>query len=302
MATSSDETISSDLEVENVKEEVDLKLKLFMVAFFIIFSISFLIPGVIFVYYLIQFFVPLVLEAGSIFTVFSNIQSILALMFMPFVMIVCYFIHLFLVALVTRWLWGITERISPSKEGMIPLNRPSKTLDYYHIRSFMIKYPKNVYVKGPFPWLANWLFNFVGTNKIGKGTTIEEQVCGDKFCEVGNNCYLGVNSVLTTHLVEGIFGRVSYFKIKLDDNVTFTAQGCIAPGGELKDNSYLLPYASAFKFSKLQGNNYYFGIPLRKIFKKKTMEYLGLSKEDLERDKELRMKQQQLKKELKTED
>ena len=157
---------------------------------------------------------------------------------------------------------------------MIPRSAPSKTLNYYTIRSFIIKYPKNLFVKGMFPWLTNSMFNFVGTNKIGKNTTIEEQLCGDKFVEVGHNCYIGVNSILTTHLVEGVNGRIAYFKIRVGDNSTFTAKGCVAPGGNLGDHTYLLPFASAFKFSQLKGENFYFGLPLRKIFRKKIMNYL----------------------------
>jgi acetyltransferase-like isoleucine patch superfamily enzyme len=159
----------------------------------------------------------------------------------------------------------------------------------------MIKYPKNSVIKGPFPWLANWMYNFIGTNEIGKGTTIEEQACGAKFIEVGDNCYIGVNSILTSHLVEGIFGNIAYFKIKLGNNVTFSALNCIAPGTEINDNSYLLPLACTSKFNNLKGNNYYFGIPLRKIFTKKLQGFLQLTKEDFDRDEELRKKQQLLK-------
>ena len=78
----------------------------------------------------------------------------------------------------------------------------------------MIKYGKNSFTKGIFPWLSNWFFNTVGSNKIGKGTTLEESVGMDKFIEVGENCYFGVNSTLASHLIQGIFGNITYFKIK----------------------------------------------------------------------------------------
>jgi acetyltransferase-like isoleucine patch superfamily enzyme len=208
-------------------------------------------------------------------------------------MIACYLLHLFFAGLITRWFWQISEKKSPSKDGIIPRNFPSRTLNFYHIRSFLIKYPKNEVVKGAFPWLTNWVFNFVGTDKIGKGTTMEEQLVGDKFCEIGNNCYVGSNSSLATHLVEGIFGNVIYFKIKLGNNVTLAASNTIAPGCEFGSNSYLLPTAATSKYNKAKGNNFYFGMPLRKIFKRKIMEYLQLSEDDLKKDEELRKKQQE---------
>lgn len=206
---------------------------------------------------------------------------------MPFVLIGCYLLHLFLVGLITRWLWRITESRSPSKEGIIPRNIPSKTLNYYHIRSFLIKYGKLCFQKGPMPWLLNWYYNFVGANNIGKGSTIEEQFGADKFVYIGKNSYIGVNSGFSSHSLEGIFGNVSYFKIRLGDNVTTAGLNCVAPGADIKDNSYLFPIASATKHSILKGDNYYFGVPLRKIFKKKIMEYLKIGEEDLERAADL---------------
>jgi hypothetical protein len=41
-----------------------------------------------------------------------------------------------------------------------------------------------------------------------------------------------------------------------------------------------------------KGNSYYYGMPLRRIFKKKVMEYLKVSEEDLNRAEELRIKQE----------
>ena len=119
-------------------------------------------------------------------------------------------------------------------------------------------------MKGIFPWLSNWFFNFVGSNKIAKGTTFEESVGNDKFVDIGKNCYIGVNSTLASHLIQGIFGNISYFKIKVGDNVTLAAMGEIGPGSEIDDDAYLLPLAATPKHSIMKGGNYYFGLPMRK--------------------------------------
>jgi acetyltransferase-like isoleucine patch superfamily enzyme len=146
----------------------------------------------------------------------------------------------------------------------------------------MIKYGKNSFVKGIFPWLSNWFYNFVGSSKVGKGSTLEESICNERFGIVGKNCYFGASSTLATHLVDGTFGNINYFHVKVGDNVTAAATNLISAGSELHDNSYLLPIASAGKHSVLKGNNYYWGIPLRKIFRKKTMDYLDLTPTELE--------------------
>ena len=266
-----------------IKEEVKLHFHWYMISFFMMYLVSFFFPSIIFISFIMLYYIPLVLNSTEFILLFVQIESLLGLILIPFVIIACYLLHIFLVGIIARWIWRYIEKKSPSKDGIIPRNIPSKTLNYYHVRSFLIKYPKNAVNRGPFPWLINWLYNFVGSNKIGKGTTIEEQFGADKFVEIGENSYVGVNSGFSSHAVEGIYGNISYAKIKLGDNVTTAALNCLAPGVEVKDNSALFPLAGATKYSTLKGNNYYYGVPLRKIFKRKVEDYTGISEEDLER-------------------
>lgn len=276
---------SNELNNEIIKEEVSVQFHLYIIIFSIIYYISWIIPGFVFLLYFFFPFRIYFLENLSFISIFTDFKSLISLLFMPLVIIMCYLLHLFLIGLITRLLWRITERTSPSKSGIIPRNVKSRTANYYHIRSFMIKYGKNTFNKGIFPWLSNWFFNFVGSNKIGKGTTFEESVGMDKFIEIGDNCYIGVNSTLASHLIQGIFGNISYFKIKVGNNVTSAALGNVGPGSEIFEDSYLLPLASTPKHSVLKGNkNFYFGMPMRRIFRRKIMEYLKVKPEDLERN------------------
>ncbi|MBA7646536.1 hypothetical protein ES703_54300 [subsurface metagenome] len=285
-------TDSEDSEEEPVIEEVNMQYGIYMLLFFTIYYISWIGPSFIFMAYFMMVFREYFLEAPTFIAIFTKLNPLLALLLMPLIIIICYLVHLLFIGLATKIIWAITEKISPSKNGIIPRNVKSKAADYYHIRSFILKYGKNVFVKGIFPWLSNWFYNFVGASKIGKGTTIEESLLNDKFITVGENCYIGINSNLATHVVEGIFGNISYFEVKLKDNITFAAMNGIGPGSEVNDNSFLLPLASAQKHSmigKQGGKNfgYYFGLPLRKIFKRKLKDYLGLSPEDLERNENI---------------
>ena len=279
----SKQVVSETGQKEIVKEEISLQFHWYLLSFFIIYLGSFFVPGLIIYTYIRFFFLPYFLNTENLLSVFTEIYPLVALLTMPLILIISYLVHIFILGYLTKKFWQLTEKISPSKNGIIPRNVNSKTLNFYNIRSFMIKYPKNAVIKGPFPWLINWLYNYIGTNKIGKGTTIEEQFGADRFIEVGKNSYIGVNSGFSSHSVEGIFGNIAYFKIKLGDNVTTSSLNCLAPGVEINDNSYLLPMAGATKHSKLKGNNYYFGVPLRKIFKKKIMDYLKISEDDMNR-------------------
>ena len=271
-----------------LKEEMNLQFGWYIFIFSVNYYLSWLLAGFIFFSYFLIEFMPNFLQVTSFITLFTELKSILALLLMPLVIIACYVIRLIFVAITTRIFWRITERISPSKDGVIPRNIKSKAADYYHLRSFMLKYGKNLFIKGMFPWLSNWFFNFVGSSKIGKGTTLEESVASDKHLTVGKNTYMGVNATLASHLVQAIFGNIQYFRMQVGDNVTMAAMNQIGPGSEIMDGSYLLPLASTNRHSVLKGgHNYYFGIPLRKIFTKKTMNYLGITEEDLEKNENM---------------
>jgi energy-coupling factor transporter transmembrane protein EcfT len=287
-ATSSINNQNSGNEI--IKEEISLKLHLWLPLFFVIYFCSFLIPSFIFMTYIMLFYLPYFLEVSSFIALFTYWPSLIASLTIPLVIIICYLIHLLIVALITRWFYNISERKSPSKSGIIPRNIPSKTLNHYHFRSFIVKYPKNAFSRGPFPWLLKWMFNFVGTNKIGKGSVIEEQLAGDRFIEVGENSYIGTNPGISSHAVDGVFGNISFAKVKIGDNMTAAGFNCLAPGVNTGNNSWWLPMTGATKYNILKGDNFYFGTPLRKIFKRRVMEYLQISEEDLKKAEEFKEK------------
>ncbi|MFX1425787.1 MAG: hypothetical protein ACFFBE_04990 [Promethearchaeota archaeon] len=285
----SKETISEPIRTDNniIKEEINLQLHWYLPAFFIIYFASFLIPAIIFMMFIMLFYLPFFLEVRNFISLFTNISSLIASLTIPLIVIICYLIHLLVIALITRWFWSISENRSPSKSGIIPRNIPSKTLNYYHFRSFIIKYPKNAFSRGPFPWLVKWMFNFTRINKIGRSSVIEEQIAGDRFVTVGENCYLGTNVAISSHAVEGIFGNISFARVNIGNNVTTAAFNCLAPGVVTGNNSWWFPMTGATKYNILKGNNYYLGAPLRKIFKRKVIEYLQVTEEDLKRAEEL---------------
>ncbi len=274
------------------RELVHFQYHKYMAFFFAIYIGCYLVPVIVLMFYLFLILKPLFLEVNSFIVILTSLDSLIVFLTIPLVVILFYLSHLFLLGVFTRILWRYTEKKSPTKDGIIPRDLRSKTADYYHYRSFMIKYGKNAFMKGIFPWLINWFLNFVKSGKIEKGSTFEESVLNDRHIIVGKNCYIGVNSTLCTHVVEGIFGNIIYFKIILGENVTLGGFNQIGPGGDLKDNTYLLPMAAATKFNTTKGDNYYFGMPLRRIFKKKIMNYLKLSEKDLSRAEELRVRQE----------
>ena len=282
---------TSDSRPELQREIVQFQYQKYIAFFFFIYIGSYLAPVIALMFYLFLILKPLFLEVDSLIVILTGLDTLIIFLTIPFVVVVFHLSHLFLLGLFTRIAWRFTEKRSPSKDGIIPRNIASKAADYYHYRSFMIKYGKNAFMKGIFPWLANWFFNFAGACVIDKGTTFEESVSNDRHIDVGKNCYIGINSALASHTVEGIFGNIICFKVTTEDNVTLGGFNVVAPGCVLKDNSYLLPMAAATKFNTTKGDNFYYGMPFRRIFKKKLIEYLKVSEEDLNRAEELRVRQ-----------
>jgi acetyltransferase-like isoleucine patch superfamily enzyme len=274
-----------------VKDEVELKFYQYIFLFIGNYFFAWVFAGLFFFPYLVAYFIPNFLNNHNFFLIFTNLHSLIAFLTMPIALIITYLLHIFGSALFTRIIWRFTEKKSPSKDGIIPRNISSKTLNYYHIRSFIIKYIKNLAVKGIFPYLANSIFRFIGSVEIGKGTTMEEEVCGARYIDVGENCYVGPNVSLASHLVEGIFGNIYYFKIILGDNTTLAGESALGPGTELKNNSYVFPMGANLKFNVNKGENYYFGMLIRKIFSRKLKKYLKVNDEDLEKAEKLEEKQ-----------
>ncbi|MFW9941555.1 MAG: hypothetical protein ACFFFT_10985, partial [Candidatus Thorarchaeota archaeon] len=101
-----------------IKEEINLQLHWYLPAFFVIYFASFLIPAIIFMMFIMLFYLPYFLEVRNFFTLFTSLPSLIASLTIPLIIIICYLIHLSVVALITRWFWGISEKRSPSKSGI----------------------------------------------------------------------------------------------------------------------------------------------------------------------------------------
>ena len=281
------ESSEKNFKKEVIKEEIEFQYFWYLIMLFTIYLFSLIIPALLFMTYLILFFLPHFLETTDFISLFTEIKPVVALLSMPLVFIGCYILRSLFVVLTTRFFWRWSEKKVPTRDGIIPRNFTSRVLQHYHIRSFVLKYGKNLIMKGPFPWFYNWFLNFIGVSKIGKGTTIEEAIASDRYIDVGKNCYIGLNSAISCHAVDGIFGNISCFEVKVGNNVTSAGVNIVGPGSEVHDNSYLLPLASVGKHNIVKGNNYYWGIPFRKIFKKKIMQYLDISPQDLEKNENI---------------
>jgi acetyltransferase-like isoleucine patch superfamily enzyme len=269
-----------DLEKAFLREEVkelSVPFHFYIITGFIIIAFSFVIPGILFFIVVFGLIVPYLFNTPLILTTFFNPNTYLIMISTPIFFIGLYLLHLFFVALFTRWFYKLADARGAS-QGIYDrnLDESSEALDYYHFRAFLMKYPVSAYSNSPFPWLLNWELRFIRSNKIGKNTVLEETFLHSHI-NFGKNCYLGTSSHITNHLVDGVYGseNLTFIGVSIDDNSVLNSITGGLPGTKIGKNSTLLPSCTTLKFDKLGSNGIYAGFPARKLTNEEVLKYIG---------------------------
>ena len=257
--------------------ELSVPFQFYIVSGIIIAGFSFIVPGMIFFPFLFGFIVPLFLNNPFSISLLLDWNFYLNLLLIPLGLIAIYLIHLFFIALFTRWFYRLADERGPD-QGIFDRNMEvsSTKLDYYHFGSFLTKYPIFAISRSPFPWLLNWELNFIKSNKIAKGTTLEETFI-HSHVNFGKNSYLGTTSHVTNHVVDGVYGEenLTFVGVEIGDNCVFSIHTGGLPGSEFGDNSTFLPGATTIKYDKVLGNAVYGGFPAKKLSKEEILFLLG---------------------------
>ncbi len=238
---------------------------------------SFIIPGILFFLFIYWFLIPNLFLSSFSLKLLLEFKVIITLLLTPIVFIGIYLLHLFFVALFTSAFYRFADYRGPA-QGVFDrnLNEQSKALDYYHWRSFLLKYPVLAFLRSPFPWLVNWELRFIGSNKIGKKSIFEECFIHSHL-NFGKNCYMGTCAHISNHIVDGVYGseNLTFYGAKIGDNCSFNALIGGMPGLEVGDNATFLPMATTIKYDKLGDNGIYFGFPLKKLDDERISQFMG---------------------------
>jgi len=249
------------------EKEMTIPFQKYITSGFFIIGASFIVPGFIFILYFYGFLIPSVFSLKFSFDLLLNSKILIYVLLTPIIFIGIYLLHLFFVALFTRWFYRYVDKRGPS-QGVFDrnLDQSTRALDYYHFRSFLLKYPVFAFIRSPFPWLINWELKFIGSNKIGKGTIIEECYLHGHI-DYGKDCYVGTFSHISNHLVDGVYGseNLTYWGAKTGDKSVYNAMIGGMPGLEVGENTTLLPQCTTIKFDKLGDNGIYGGFPAKKL-------------------------------------
>ncbi|MBN1802809.1 MAG: hypothetical protein JW891_14970 [Candidatus Lokiarchaeota archaeon] len=269
-----------DLDPESLKthtKELRIPFHLYITSGFLIIGGSFIIPGFLFIFYFYSFFEPNVLSIPFIIDNLLDISIIIQMLITPLIFSIFYIVHLFFLALFTRIFFRFADKRGPT-QGIFDRNLDDTTtaLDYYHFGSFLMKYPIFAFIRSPFPWLINWELKFIGSNKIGKGTVIEECYL-HAHINYGKNCYAGTFSHISNHLVDGVYGseNLTFWGAESGDNCVYNAMIGGMPGLEVANDVTWLPMSTSIKFDKLGTEGIYGGFPIKKLKNEELKSILG---------------------------
>ncbi len=238
---------------------------------------SYILPGFLFMLFVYGVLIPNLLTIPFSFKLLLDLKIIIILLITPLIFVGLYLLHLFFVALFTRWIYRFADKRGPA-QGIFDrnLSEHSRMLDYYHFRSFLMKYPVFAIIRSPFPWLLKWELRFIGSNKIGKGTVLEESYIHSHI-NFGKNCYYSTFAHISNHLVDGVYGseNLTFLGAKIGDNCVFNSLIGALPGMEVGNGATFLPMATTIKYDKLGNNGIYAGFPARKLKKEQIEKYTG---------------------------
>jgi len=235
-----DRRILGKYDKENLKshvKELSVPFHFYIITGWLIIGCSFILPGFIFFFFLFIILLPNVFSIPFSLNLFSDLKIPILLLITPLIIMTLYILHLFFVALFTKWFYSIADKRGPT-HGVYDrkLDESSRMLNYYHFSSFLFKYPIFAIIRSPFPWLLNWELRFIGSNKIGKGTVFEDTFFHSHI-NFGRNCYIGTFSHISNHLVDGVYGEenLTFFGVNIGNNCVFSLSNGAMPGLKMAD-------------------------------------------------------------------
>ncbi len=262
-----------------------IQMERYIPTIIIIWAYSFLIPAVGVYYYFNLLIIPNITQFLHISVVFGDWTLLLLATLTPLVILGAFFIRLLLVVLFSRWMMKFCNWRSPHTELVSAQGigiKEARAINYYHLRGVILRLLKWEVSKSVYPWMVPWAFNFVGANKIGKGTVLEDQFFTQEFLETGENVYIGQGSIVSSHAVEGKYGAITLKTVKCGKNAVIGPFNILPPGSELEPYTEFMPMSAIVKFRRVKGFSKYFGLPVGKISYKRYIRMLKIPEQQQE--------------------
>jgi hypothetical protein len=206
---------------------------------------------------------------------FFSIPLIIHILFLPFLIFSLYIFYiLVLIEICALWVRRWNKK-SPPQEGVFlrildPNTKEGKMLKYYNKRGFIIKFPMWIASKSPFPWLLNRVLKRIGHNKLKDNIIYCDSYAGLELTELEENVFIYPTSVLSSHAVNSIFGKITIMRIKLGKNTSLYPGVIVGSGAITEENNVIYPNTVLHKnWRGKSEEKYYQGSPGRPMDKKK---------------------------------
>lgn len=258
-------------------KELSVPFHFYLITGWIIIGCSFILPGFLFFFFLFIILIPNIFTIPFSLNLLLNPSIFTIIILTPMIFVAIYLLHLFFVALFTKWFYKMADKRGPA-QGVFDrnLDENSHMLNYYHFRSFLFKYPIFAFIRSPFPWLLNWELKFIGSNKVGKGTVLEDTFFHSHI-DFGRNCYIGTFSHISNHVVDGVYGEenLTFFGVDIGNNCVFSLSNGAMPGLDMEDDSTILPLSATMKYDKIGMNGVYGKFPAKKLKSEEIQKFTG---------------------------
>lgn len=257
---------------ETEKKKQRLQYGWYFGAFLATFFVSYALPISLFLFYYEFVIFPVLIEGGSSGTsIVGSWPAFGTFLSLPLVVIGLYLLHIACNIFVVKGFIKWSGKYSPAREGVFErdFQESQAILKHYHFRGFLIRYIKWKLSKSLFPWLVNWGLNAIGTVQIGKNVTLEDHYLAHEFFDIGENSYVGHGTIITTHVVEGVFGRIVLAGDKVGKNCTIGPGVIVGPDCTLGDDAHVLMRGALPKGYNLRAGNYYWGRPVIRYSKRR---------------------------------
>ncbi|MBY9007927.1 MAG: hypothetical protein KGD63_14390 [Candidatus Lokiarchaeota archaeon] len=258
------DTLKQNKALINKDNQPNKRVELPMHEFFFINFISYIIP--------LYFCVGLVILLEYFLLFIVSIDFSLHLIILPPILLSIYYLFIiFFIELAAFWVrrWnrknqpkvGIFKRVLDNKES-----EEGRLIQYYHRRGFILRSCIWLSSKSPFPWLVNRALRKVGHNKIGKNVIYCNSYVGLEFTELGDNTFFYPTSLVSSHSVESIFGKLSLHEVKIGKNTIIYPGITIGPGAQTKENDVIYPNSLLHKnWRGIEDKAYYQGVPAKPL-------------------------------------
>jgi len=134
----------------------------------------------------------------------------------------------------------------PPREGLYSReftkhNVADRDVHFYHLRGFMYKWPVWVSKKSIFPWMVNFVLRDMAGNKIHKNAMYGDAYVSLEFTELEEGAVIQEAAVISSHVVDSIFGNLTIERVIVRKNGVMTATAVMAPGGIVGEGSAVGP-------------------------------------------------------------